>query len=67
MFWQQESSKLEGRKSPQPHVNLRWNGDTIQPQVVLVFDDSYKQQQRDEPFGLNVEHEDDGPLSPIPH
>ncbi|RZB75515.1 Transcription factor GTE4 isoform B [Glycine soja] len=74
----QVSSKLGGRKSPQPEVNSRLedgnlprprvnsslDGNTVQPLVVLVSDDSCSRQP-DEPSNLNVQLQDDGPSSPI--
>ncbi|XP_047172889.1 transcription factor GTE4-like [Vigna umbellata] len=62
----QVNSRLVGGVLPLSHVNSRWDGDTVQPPVVLVSDDLYNR-QRDEPSSLNVEQEDDGPLSPSPH
>ncbi|BAT90034.1 hypothetical protein LR48_Vigan08g094000 [Vigna angularis] len=62
----QVNSRLVGGVLPLSHVNSRWDGDTVQPPVVLVSDDLYNR-QRDEPSSLNVEQEDNGPLSPSPH
>ncbi|QCD86273.1 transcription factor GTE4-like [Vigna unguiculata] len=62
----QVNSRLVDGVSPRSHVNSRWDGDTVQPPLVLVSDDSYNR-QRDEPSSFNVEQEGDGPLSPNPH
>ncbi|XP_014524419.1 transcription factor GTE4 [Vigna radiata var. radiata] len=62
----QVNSRLVVGVLPLSHVNSRWDGDTVQPPVVLVSDDSYNR-QRDEPSSVNVEQDNDGPLSPSPH
>ncbi|TKY66783.1 Transcription factor GTE4 [Spatholobus suberectus] len=59
----QVNSRLDDGALPQPQVNSRFDENTVQPQVVLVSDDSCSRQQ-DEPSSINVRQEDDGPSSP---
>ncbi|CAJ1978843.1 unnamed protein product [Sphenostylis stenocarpa] len=59
----QVNSRLEDGVLPRSHVNSRWDGETVQPPIVLVSHDSCSR-QHDEPSSLNIEQEDDGPSSP---